>query len=202
VQEGQYPIPVTTLDALQLPRCDRIKIDAEGMEADVLRGGKEMLAKFRPIVYAECNSMDKAWPCVLFMREHDYETYFFLFDAYSAMNFRSNPNDFFGWAREAGLLFVPMAHEKKTSVRAPTGTIIFPVSSLDCLALGLLRKPQYKGEVLALTAAAKVLGTNFFANEIELANLKYVAQKNIAELVAQLESERKRNNRTTNNNGL
>jgi hypothetical protein len=194
VQEGQYAIPVTTLDALQLPRCDLIKIDAEGMEADVLRGGKEMLTRFRPIVYAECNSMDKAWPCVLFMRENDYETYFFLFDAYSATNFRSNPNNFFGWAREAGLLFMPMAHKKRSSVRAPTGSAIFPVNSLDCLALGLLKKPQYKGEVLAHTVAAKVLGTNFFANEIELANLKYVAQRNIAELAAQLEAERKRNN--------
>lgn len=194
MQEGQYAIPVTTLDSHSFHAAISSKIDVEGMEADVLRGGKELLARFRPIVYAECNSMDKAWPCVLFMRENDYETYFFLFDAYSATNFRSNPNNFFGQAREAGLLFVPMAYEKKTSVRAPAGSVIFPVSSLDCLALGLLRKPEYKGEVLAHTAAAKVLGTNFFANEIELANLKHVAQRNIAELVTQLEAERKRNN--------
>ena len=41
------------LDTLALPRLDVIKIDVEGMELEVLAGGRALLAKYRPIVLIE-----------------------------------------------------------------------------------------------------------------------------------------------------
>ncbi|MDR1741412.1 MAG: FkbM family methyltransferase [Synergistaceae bacterium] len=53
-------VPVSTLDAevdgLALERVDLIKIDTEGHELFVLRGAKETLRRFRPLVVAE------VWP--------------------------------------------------------------------------------------------------------------------------------------------
>jgi FkbM family methyltransferase len=50
-------VPVETLDALVRrlgwPRLDFVKIDVEGMELEVLRGGREALAKYRPVVVFE-----------------------------------------------------------------------------------------------------------------------------------------------------
>ena len=52
-------ITIRTLDevaaSLKLPRVDFIKIDVEGFEGHVLKGGKQTLAKFRPVVCAELN---------------------------------------------------------------------------------------------------------------------------------------------------
>jgi FkbM family methyltransferase len=189
-RDGQQRIRTTTLDALELARCDFIKMDAEGMEADILRGGKAMLTALRPIVYAECNSLDNAWPCVLAMRELGYATSFFLFDAFNADNYRRSPHNFFGAAREAGLLFMPAGNAKTPAPGMRVQSAIVTIDSLDDLALCLLRKPQYKWEVLAHTTAAKTLGAGFFANEIELAKLQAKAQQQIARLNDQLEAAR------------
>jgi FkbM family methyltransferase len=57
---GEYhvlPVPgrvwMTTLDLCGVPGCDFLKIDVEGMELDVLRGGARMIADRRPVVMFE-----------------------------------------------------------------------------------------------------------------------------------------------------
>jgi FkbM family methyltransferase len=50
-----------TLDRFaSLPGVKLVKIDVEGMEADVLEGGRALLAKFRPLLYVENNLGDKS----------------------------------------------------------------------------------------------------------------------------------------------
>ena len=52
-----YSIEIVTLDSSQevsrLPRVDLIKIDVEGYELKVLRGSREVLKKFKPILFIE-----------------------------------------------------------------------------------------------------------------------------------------------------
>ena len=43
-----------------------------------------------------------------------------------------------------------------------------PALRLDDLALGLLKKPQYKYEVMSQSGAATALGVDFWANEVDL----------------------------------
>jgi len=56
-------IPVTTLDDFarehSLERLDFLKIDVEGMEYEVLSGGKVALAKFMPVIYFETSLCDE-----------------------------------------------------------------------------------------------------------------------------------------------
>lgn len=47
------------LDSLDLRAVSLIKIDVEGMEADVLRGARRLLTRDRPVVYAEFWDLDK-----------------------------------------------------------------------------------------------------------------------------------------------
>ena len=52
--EGEgVPVQTETLDSLRLPAPDLVKIDAEGVELDVLRGGKELLSGVRPALLVE-----------------------------------------------------------------------------------------------------------------------------------------------------
>jgi len=46
-------VTITTIDALQLPRIDLLKVDVEGMEVDVLRGGRQMIETFQPWAWVE-----------------------------------------------------------------------------------------------------------------------------------------------------
>lgn len=46
-------VPVVTIDSLNLTACHLLKIDAEGMERDVLAGAKDTIARLRPVIYTE-----------------------------------------------------------------------------------------------------------------------------------------------------
>jgi hypothetical protein len=54
------PVPCLTLDQLNLTKVDFLKIDVEGMEAQVLLGGQQMLKKFKPILYVENDRLEKS----------------------------------------------------------------------------------------------------------------------------------------------
>ena len=47
----------TTLDACAFDRIDFVKIDVEGAQLDVLRGGQETLQRDKPAIWVEMNSM-------------------------------------------------------------------------------------------------------------------------------------------------
>ena len=47
------PVRLMTIDALDLDRCDLIKIDVEGMEEAVLAGAKDTVRRCRPLIYLE-----------------------------------------------------------------------------------------------------------------------------------------------------
>jgi FkbM family methyltransferase len=50
---GAGSIPMYRLDSLNLPHIDYIKIDCEGYENTILRGAKETILKYRPIMVVE-----------------------------------------------------------------------------------------------------------------------------------------------------
>lgn len=53
-------IACLTLDSLQLPRLDLLKIDVETMELEVLNGARETLRRCRPMLMVESLKADKA----------------------------------------------------------------------------------------------------------------------------------------------
>ena len=53
IAESGDPVAVRRLDSLALPPPDLIKIDVEGHEAAVLRGGLDLIARHRPLIFLE-----------------------------------------------------------------------------------------------------------------------------------------------------
>lgn len=47
------PVRLRMLDSLELPKLDFVLMDVEGMESQVLEGGRETLSRLRPMLYAE-----------------------------------------------------------------------------------------------------------------------------------------------------
>ncbi|PVX97637.1 FkbM family methyltransferase [Paraburkholderia unamae] len=73
---AEETVPVVSLDSLDLPRVDFMKIDVEGMECEVLAGAQKLIDKFHPPIYIEHAKSDpKALAQALW--EHGYEIFVF-----------------------------------------------------------------------------------------------------------------------------
>ena len=58
-------VPVVTLDGFNLPAVRLLKVDVEGMEADVLLGARQLIARHRPVLYVENDRRDKSEALIL-----------------------------------------------------------------------------------------------------------------------------------------
>lgn len=78
---GAGSIQVHPLDSCEgIERVDAMKIDVEGMELEVLRGGRNLIEKYKPILYVECISLERFHDVKDFLTELGYE-YFETFNA-------------------------------------------------------------------------------------------------------------------------
>lgn len=50
---GTVPVNVTTIDALNLPALDALFLDIEGYEVEALKGAKDTIRKFYPVIHVE-----------------------------------------------------------------------------------------------------------------------------------------------------
>jgi FkbM family methyltransferase len=89
-------IPCMTLnDFSYLPRVNFVKIDVEGMEADVIRGGDKLLRKFKPTLYVENDRIDKSRDLIELIIGLGYRLYWHLPPLYSRDNFRQDEENIF-----------------------------------------------------------------------------------------------------------
>jgi hypothetical protein len=65
---------MVSLDSLQLPRLDLVKIDVEGMELEVLRGSQDVMHRLRPLMIIEAIKTDRAALETL-LREMEYQVF-------------------------------------------------------------------------------------------------------------------------------
>lgn len=82
-----YSVPVMTLDSLALPQCHFVKIDVEGMEANVLRGARATLGRHRPLLYVENDRQDKSAALIALLFELDYRLFWDLRPMFNPANF-------------------------------------------------------------------------------------------------------------------
>lgn len=75
-----YKVPTLTLDSLteNIPMVDLIKIDVEGAEFDVLKGGIKTLRKTRELVIAAYHTPTEADEVEAFLRKHGFVVHRYL----------------------------------------------------------------------------------------------------------------------------
>ncbi|WP_186405518.1 FkbM family methyltransferase [Candidatus Accumulibacter aalborgensis] len=155
-----YPMEISTIDNLAIGTIDVIKLDVEGMERLVLNGAESTIARDRPIVFCECNSLTAGCELLEFGAARQYALLGFLASAFNPDNFNSLDSNIFGSAKEFALLMVPQ--EKLVTVMSYVGTTpLLAIDSVEDLVLPLLHKPQYAYEVLTGTSGHVSLGIEF-----------------------------------------
>lgn len=161
VMAGQQTetIRIERLDDLVSGPVDFIKVDAEGMEADVLAGAPALLAASQPVLFAECNDLEHGYRVMRTCLEFGYEVYGVLSPAYNPGNLRADKENIFGEASEASLMALPPG--RLATLDSTLKAQLVPLASLDDLALLMLHKPQYSVEVLATSSAALMLDIDY-----------------------------------------
>lgn len=101
-------VEVVTIDSLGLKSCHLIKIDVEGMECEVIGGGGETILEYRPILFVENNTKDKASRTIAAILGIGYKAWWHLALYYNNSNFFNNRENVFAeFKLEANLLCMP-----------------------------------------------------------------------------------------------
>lgn len=123
--EGET-VPVFALDALDLARCKLVKVDVEGMEAKVLDGARDLLARTRPFLYVEHNAPEGAPDVIERLLSLDYVCAWHFSPFFNAANFAGVKEDVFDGMLDANVIAVPRAHAAVVHafdpVQGPTDT--------------------------------------------------------------------------------
>lgn len=112
-------VPVVTIDGLQLPRCDLLKVDVEGMELPVLRGAADTIRKFRPILYVENDRLESSPALIEYLLALDYRLYWHLPPLYHPTNFFGNPVNVFGNVVSSNMLCIHSSVKSSISGLTP-----------------------------------------------------------------------------------
>lgn len=120
VTEGEK-VPVVILDAYRLQACAFVKIDVEGMEAQVLEGAAETLHRLRPALYVENDRREKSSELIELLLAMGYRLWWHLPPLFQAGNFAGNPENVFGTVVSRNLLCIPREKAFQTNLTEVTG---------------------------------------------------------------------------------
>ena len=108
------PLSVISLDQLDLPRCELVKIDAEGMELEVMSGAIRTIERFRPVIYFEQASEHLFLQTFEFLQDISYDAFWHVADPFNRNNLRGDSHNIFGGTREVMVLALP--REKRNAL--------------------------------------------------------------------------------------
>jgi len=124
--EGR-PVPRIVLDDyLWVRRADLLKIDVEGMECDVIEGGRAFIARFRPVIYVENDRVERSPALIEQLRELSYRLFWHLAPLFNPDNFRGNAENMFPNVVATNMLCIPsempfeMTNPSLSEVRDPS----------------------------------------------------------------------------------
>lgn len=101
---------VVTLDSLMLA-CHFLKIDVEGMEAEVLRGGEDTIVRCQPLIYVENDREDKSRELIETVERLGYTAYWHFPPLFNPDNFAGDPENIFPGIVSVNMLCVPPGRE-------------------------------------------------------------------------------------------
>ncbi|HEY2413449.1 MAG TPA: FkbM family methyltransferase [Pirellulaceae bacterium] len=99
-------VSVITIDSLNLPRCDFLKIDVEGLELAVLRGARKTIEKRRPILYLDNRRRENSPAIIELLHSLDYVLYWHTAPLFDANNFYQNDDNIFGGGVSVNMLCI------------------------------------------------------------------------------------------------
>lgn len=104
---GDTQVPVRTIDSLLFQNVSFIKIDVEGSEEDVLKGGRGTIMRDRPILYIESDRVEKRASLIEAIEAMGYGWQWHITPIFNPLNFDVNKRNVFGEQCSINLLCIP-----------------------------------------------------------------------------------------------
>lgn len=103
-------VAIRNLDSFNLPRCDLIKIDVEGMETPVIKGGINNIKKHKPILFVENDRIEKSKELITLIMELGYDLFWAITPLYNPNNFLKNTKNIYNRTVSVNMLCFPKGH--------------------------------------------------------------------------------------------
>jgi len=100
-------VPLVTLDSLDLPACQFLKVDVEGMEVEVLRGSEQLIETHRPIMYLENDRVERSAELLGIVERLGYAAYWHFPRVFNPDNYFGDAENVFGDVASVNILCVP-----------------------------------------------------------------------------------------------
>lgn len=100
---GVEPVPLMTIDELDLDSLDLLKADVEGGELAVLRGAHSSIRRFGPAIYVEANDLDD-FKVYDFLSGLGYTCYWYITPIFDHGNYRAHTEDIWAEAHRGCLV--------------------------------------------------------------------------------------------------
>jgi FkbM family methyltransferase len=88
--EAGEAVALVALDTLALERCALIKVDAEGMDPQVIAGARALIERFRPILYVENGDQQSSSRLSKVLDDIGYRAWWSIFPYFDPRNFYCN----------------------------------------------------------------------------------------------------------------
>ena len=122
---------------------DLVKLDIEGLEADVLRCDIEWVANGGAAFLIECNERPASLELGALLLSTKVPLYYFAFPSFNPRNFRGNSIPIFDFAYEADLVLSPHGEPKLDRHLARNDCILRPIHSVAELKRALWETPRF-----------------------------------------------------------
>jgi FkbM family methyltransferase len=115
--ENGEVVRMITIDSLDLRSCEFIKIDVEGMEADVIEGAANTIRRFRPRLYVENDRSEKSPALIKQLSALDYRLYWHLPTLFNPDNFFVEKENIFANVVSVNMICIPRSGPLSLVVR-------------------------------------------------------------------------------------
>ena len=105
--EGGEQVPVEHVDDLGLEACRLVKVDVEGMEAEVLEGARATIGRLRPLLYLENDRAERSRALIELVQSLGYRAFWHLPPLFNPDNFAGRADNLFGNIVSANMFCVP-----------------------------------------------------------------------------------------------
>ena len=104
-------VDVAKLDDYMAGVCDLIKIDVEGMELEVLKGGTDTIKRCKPILYVENDREEKSADLISYLMQLGYRMWWHKPRLFNQFNYKNCQENVFSNIVSCNMLCVPAGRE-------------------------------------------------------------------------------------------